>query len=241
MLEASAGRTGRRNSTSRALGTWPPGSLLGRLKDNTRERFLQLGRPQQFSAGETILWEGEQVDRGVFLLIDGKAKVVAHTEEGHTALLEIRVSGDLVGELSCLDDVEQLATIVAAEPLLVRHISREVFLEFLSTFPDAALAVTSTVVDKLRWATRRRIEASYPIRVQIARVLVELAGSFGETTSEGTRIAPLAQTELAAMVGAAEVTVHKALAELRNAGIIRTAYQRLIIVDMPALKSVAGL
>lgn len=69
---------------------------------------------------------------------------------------------------------------------------------------------------KLRWATRRRVDfGGHEALVRLARVFLELARSYGVPAGAGVEIAvPLTQPELAGLVGAAEPTVHRALAHV---------------------------
>ena len=50
---------------------------------------------------------------------------------------------------------------------------------------------------------------------------------------------PLTQPELAALVGAAEPTVHKALAKLRRRGLIVTGYRQMTVLDLAELRATA--
>jgi DeoR/GlpR family transcriptional regulator of sugar metabolism len=50
----------------------------------------------------------------------------------------------------------------------------------------------------------------------------------------------LTQPELATLCGAADITVHKALRELREAGLIETGYRGFEIKDEAALRRIAG-
>jgi CRP-like cAMP-binding protein len=121
-------------------------------------------------------------------------------------------------------------------------ITQATFHRFLVQYPDAAVAVVRSVGGKLRWATQRRIDFSgLEVRLRLARVLVELASAYGLETAGGVEIAvALAQPELAALVGAAEPTVHKALADFRRRRIIVTGYRCIRVVDLPALRVIAG-
>ncbi|WP_405148688.1 Crp/Fnr family transcriptional regulator [Sphaerisporangium sp. NBC_01403] len=222
---------------------WPSGTLLGGLNEVSRERLLTEGVLRQFPAGENLIWEGDPTTTEVFVLLEGCVKVIANTEDGKVVLLGIRVGGDLVGELSSLDGQPRSSTVTAAGPTLVRRLSQSIFIELLSKDPGLSLAVHRAVVGKLRAMTRRRIEVTnYPVRTRLARVLVELASSYGERVSEGIMIGvALTQPELAALVGATEPSVHKELSQLRREGIIGTGYRRIVVHDMPALLSITGL
>ena len=81
-------------------------------------------------------------------------------------------------------------------------------------------------------ANRRRLDFSgYGAKVRLARILAEFGRSYGRDTPNGRVIlVPLTQPELATAIGAAEVTVHKLLRQLRTAGLISTGYRQLTIL-----------
>jgi CRP-like cAMP-binding protein len=223
-------------------GQWPVRSLLGSLPIATREALLQLGTLCQYEAGKVLVREEERSTH-VILLIDACVKVVASTVSGGNALLDIRVGGDLVGELAALDGQPRSASVVTAGPSIVRLIKQPDFATLLERHPDAAIAVSRGIAAKLRWATRRRIDfGAGEVKVRLAHVLVELTESYGEPAAEGMVIGTsLTQPELAALVAAAEPTVHKALATLRHDRVIKTGYRRITVLDKHRLRLVAGL
>lgn len=229
------------NEPTLQLGKWAPSSLLVGLPPATATALCNLGTRQVFDAGRVLLREGE-VSTHVIVLLDGCVKVTATTAEGGFALLAIRVGGEIIGELASLDGQPRSATVTTAGRVRARVITQAPFHDFLFHHPDAAVAVSRSVGGKLRWATQRRIDFSgLEVRVRLARVLVELALAYGLHTVAGVEIGvALTQPEMAALVGAAEPTVHKALADFRSRRIIVTGYRRIRIVDLPALRVVAG-
>ena len=104
-----------------------------------------------------------------------------------------------------------------------------------------AAQVTATVGRRLRWANERRSEFSaFPVHLRLARVLSEIAISCGEAVGEGLQIGVgLSQTELATLVGAREDTVQRALRLLRERGLLRTGYRRIVVLDEPGLRALA--
>ncbi|OAA20973.1 cAMP-binding protein [Frankia sp. EI5c] len=223
---------------------WPPSTLLGRLPEPTRAEFVALGTYREYASDEVLLREGESTNF-VVLLLSGWVKVTASTENGGFALLAIRHGGDLVGEQAGLDSEPRSATVTAAGAVLAKVISQESFLAFLRTNPEANQPVLQAVSAKLRNSTRRRVEFSgCSVAVRLARVVCELERSYGADAADGAgrrvRIA-LTQPELAALVGAAEPTVHKVLRELRQAGIVDTRYRAIVIRDVDALYRAAGM
>ncbi|GII62553.1 Crp/Fnr family transcriptional regulator [Sphaerisporangium krabiense] len=229
---------GRRREI-RKVGVWPPGSLLGGLGEAARDGFLALGTPRQLTAGETLIAEGE-TPAEVFLLLDACVKITARTAGGRSALLGLRVGGDLAGDLAVRDGRPSAVTATAAGHCLMRAVPRQAFLGFLARCPEAASAVQRAAQ---RASARRRVEFStLPPLTRLTRVLAELADSYGTSVREGVMIdVDLTQPELAALVGACEPTVHRDLDVLRRGGILGTGYHHLVVHDARRLRRLAGL
>jgi CRP-like cAMP-binding protein len=76
----------------------------------------------------------------------------------------------------------------------------------------------------------------YDVPVRVARVLLDLADRHGRPVSEGTDVGvPLAQHELGRLVGAGDAAVSKAMRELKEKGLIRTSYRKVILIDAERL------
>ncbi len=220
---------------------WPRGSLLGGLADAEQRALLELGVLREYEPGSQLLREADRTTY-VLLLLDGFVKITVHTEDGRLALLAIRVGGDVIGELAALDGAERVASATAAGVVLARAVSQRDFRTFLEKHPSVSVAVAGAVAAKLRSATRRRVEfGALEVRARLARVLMELLASYGESTAAGCVIGvSLTQPELAALIGASEPAVHKALAEFRSEGVVATGYRKLTIKDVGRLRELAG-
>jgi CRP/FNR family transcriptional regulator, cyclic AMP receptor protein len=216
---------------------WPPGSLLASLPEGSRQRLLGLGAERQYPrAGQVLINEGGR-STAVYLLLVGSVKVTAATDVGD-ALLAIRASGDLVGELVALDGRPRLATVTTAGPVTARVIGQSEFVVVLSRDPELALAVARSVSDKLRSATSRRIDfTGCDATTRFARVLLDLATRYGQQTPAGQTICcPLTQTELATVAGSAEPTVQRMLRQFKADGIVATGYREITVLDIAALR-----
>ncbi len=219
---------------------FPRGSFLASLASAPRAAMLELGTARDFEAERVLLRQGEQTTH-VHLLVHGCVKVTATTPDGQLALLAIRVGGDLVGELASIDGQPRVATVTTAGRVRTRLVTQAEFHRFLTRNPEVAVALSRSVGMKLRWATRRRIDfGSHEVRIRLARVLLELASGYG--VPRGTQVeigVALTQPELAALVGAAEPTVHRALAGLRREGVVSTGYRRIRLLDHDRLARLA--
>ncbi|WP_444947152.1 Crp/Fnr family transcriptional regulator [Micromonospora ureilytica] len=233
----------RRNHDQPSVSlSWPPGTLLGCLSSKARASLLALGTTVSVKPGDHILREGDTGSH-LILLREAITKVTVNMTDGRQALLAIRVSGDVVGEISALNDTPRTATVTTCGVGLISVIHKRDWHPFLLDQPDAALALARTTAARFRWANQRRVDfTAYPAKIRLARVLAELSTTHGEITGAGRTVGvTLTQPELASLCGAAEPTVEKALRELRQAGVIQTGYRQIIVHDVAQLQRVGHL
>src|SRR5438270_3631071 len=106
---------------SSAADGWPMGTFMARLTDKARKDLLMLKRPQRFLPETVLLTQGESSQQ-VYLLRSATlgtsacVKVSARLANGTEALLGIRVSGDVVGELAGLRGSSRNATVTTCSP-----------------------------------------------------------------------------------------------------------------------------
>jgi CRP-like cAMP-binding protein len=226
--------------TVRARASWPVGSLLDMLSPDGRSTLLKLGVRHQFANGDILIREQEESSH-VILLCQAVVKITASLENGRTALLGIKVSGDVVGEMAALCGNPRCATVTACGSANVRILSKDDFCRFLQDYPDAHFALTRMIMQRLRWADQRRVDFNgYPTIIRLARVLDELAGSYGRRDHDGVVFdVGLTQRELGALVGAEEDTARKELRKLKDEGVIRVGYRSITVLDQAMLTKIA--
>ncbi|MGW0433069.1 Crp/Fnr family transcriptional regulator [Micromonospora sp. NPDC003197] len=221
---------------------WISGSLLSCLTPAVRAALLAIGTAVRVESGDRILREGEEGTHMV-LLRDVLTKVTVNMANGRQALLAIRVSGDVVGEVSALSGTTRTATVTSCGSGLVNVIHKRDWHPFLHCRPEATLALAGITAARFHWANQRRIDlASYPAKVRIARIMAELSMVHGKPVPAGRTLGvTLTQPELATLSGAAEPTVEKALRELRQAGVLKTGYRQIIVRDLVRLRQVGRM
>jgi CRP/FNR family transcriptional regulator, cyclic AMP receptor protein len=232
--------TARVGHAHQGLGRWPVGTLLALVSPASQAGLLGLGVERTYERGETLIRESER-STYVVLLCSAITKVTASIENGRTAFLGIKISGDVVGEMAALSGDLRCATVAACQAARVRLIQQEDFKRYLQDYPDAHLALTRVVMQRLRWADKRRIDFSgYPAYVRLARVLDELADGYGREVAGGiTFDVELTQREFGALVGAEEDTARRELRRLCKQRVIRTGYRKVTIIDRSALRAIA--
>jgi CRP/FNR family transcriptional regulator, cyclic AMP receptor protein len=219
--------------------SWAKDSLMAMLSDGERAAILALGRPHQY-LGEEVLFHQGDLSEFVVIVLDGYVKITAVSENGTEAVLAIRTTGDVVGELSAIDGLPRSATARAADVVLGRVIMKADLDRLLKTNFGIARAFNQAVNAKLREASRRQVEFRRDTKSRLAQVLVDLYHGPTGSRGDGSLAVPITQSELAGLVSGSEPAVHKALRALRDVGAIRTGHGHLIIADITQLRQIAA-
>ncbi|MET7327457.1 Crp/Fnr family transcriptional regulator [Nonomuraea sp. NPDC005650] len=214
---------------------------MDRLSPEERTELLALAPSSQRRAGEPLIYQGDRETSEVYLLrsIPGQrltacVKVMAYLESGGAAMLGIRVSGDVVGELAALRRQPRAAMVTTCSPMLVHVIRAQAFTDFLDRHPAAWNALARMIADRLDWANRRRTDfAQFSVPVRVANVLVEIASRHGIDRIDGKRDlgVDLTHEEIANLVGARKDAVFKAVRRFKDLNLIDPSHRRKIVID----------
>nr|WP_237531330.1 Crp/Fnr family transcriptional regulator [Streptomyces sp. SID3212] len=224
-------------------------AFLDTLSPEARAAFSRLGTPRHYVTRDVIIQEGDHAQELV-VLHAGLVKVTARLDRDPVSLMDIRIGGEVVGELAAMGAGLRSATVTACRDVEATVVPPDELESFLIAHPEALLALNRMLCRRLRRADRLRLELSrYPVPVRVARVLVELAESYGKPrkTYKGldwNRVhidVNLSQSEFAALAASTQNTVHKALVQLGKAKIITTGFRQTSIEDMARLREAAWL
>jgi CRP/FNR family transcriptional regulator, cyclic AMP receptor protein len=211
--------------------------FLDALTQEHADALRALGRTRRFPVGVALFHERAPGD-AVLVLLEGRVKLSCVTESGREALLGIREPGDLIGEMSAIDDSPRLATATALEPVEVLSVSRQAFVAFLEHTPAVALVLVRMQTRRLRDSDRKRIE--FLAQDTVGRVcsrLVELADRFGEADGNGVQIElAITQEDLAGWTGSSREAVIRALRTLRELGWIETRRRGVTLLEVESMR-----
>jgi CRP/FNR family transcriptional regulator, cyclic AMP receptor protein len=198
-------------------------------------------RPRSYGRGEALMHAG-QVPQEVIVLRSGRVKVSATTQSGRRALLAFRGPGDLVGELSAIDERPRGASVEALEPVEAIALGHQDFRAVLQEHPAAALALLRVLADRLREADAKRVQLTgYTAMGRVAFCLLELCERFGAGEDGAVDILlPLSQEELAGWAGSSLESVGRSLQAMRGLGWIETRRRAIRVLDRDALRSATG-
>ncbi len=183
---------------------------------------------RRFKRGETIVEHGKK-SNALFLLLNGRARVVTADSRGREVILATLHPGDYIGEMSLIDDEPHSATVRAEVQTDVLMLGRVEFARCLPENSSMAYAVMRGLVQRLRHADRK-IEslALMDVYGRVARALLE----FATETPDGQRVIRerISRQDIAKMVGASREMVSRVMKDLEERGFIETQDNGALLV-----------
>ena len=147
-------------------GTSP--EILARL--TKRARFVEA------EPGETIV-DFKDATTEVYLVMQGNVRVLVRTADGErTQILGDFATGELVGEMSAIDDVPRSARIEVLARSRLCVIPGPAFLDVVFTSRSVGLRLMRLLTARIRGQNRRLLEhTALPIRLRLAAELLRLS------------------------------------------------------------------
>ena len=197
-------------------------------------------RQGSFPAGTTMI-AAEHPGQEVYFVVEGTVKVTVDQSDGSSLILAMLGPGAIVGEMGVIRRAHRSATVTTLEPTTVLWMYREDFERCLHAYPDIGVKLASTLAQRLRLANERLLSfVTEDVDQRIARMLLSFAIEHGRRQPNGAVHIPirLTQTDLAEYVGAARISVNRALATLRDDEKLITVDRRyqFTILDLAALE-----
>jgi CRP/FNR family cyclic AMP-dependent transcriptional regulator len=192
-------------------------------------KISSLSTEKQFPRGTRIFGEGEAAD-AVYILRRGMVKLSSLSDKGRETILHILKPDQVFGEL-LLSEQQRAFTAVALEDSLVAIISKESFVELLSTVPAVALTFIRLLSKRLASVERDLAEFGHTWSYhRLARVLLQLAENYGKEVPNGTLInIRLTHEDLANLIGTSRETVTTQLNRFTRMGLLKRDARRFIV------------
>ena len=115
--------------------------------------------PLHVEAGKYIFEEGDPSDT-MYVIQQGEVIIIKDAPGTEPTLLGYRGSGDLLGEISLLNDAPRTASALALEPAMLLAIPRDAFWTLLRGDADFQDTVIHTLIEALLNADRSRQETA---------------------------------------------------------------------------------
>ena len=212
------------------------------LPAGAQEDLHELGAVRRYRRGAYMILEGDGDDH-VLLVRSGRVKIVRTSVDGRETVVAVRGPGELVGELNALagSPAPRAGSVVAMDDVVVQAVAAADLMRFLERHPAASVALLRVLATRLREATTRQADAAgYDIVHRVARVLLAQAEREGRADGGDTAVGEgLSQNELAGLVAASPKSVARALATLRDSGLVSTGRRSIVVRDLAGLRRFA--
>ena len=239
-LANSYGNTGLRplavgaEDPARIRATIARSPMFAQLPISAIEDLAARMTVRKVALGANVVAQDEPGD-AMFVIINGRVKVVIFGESGREVTLSTMRAGDSFGEMSLFDQSPRSAHCVAIEPTSLLVLAREDLMRHIQAHPRTALNLLGEMARRLRRADESIAQlALCDVNERLVHRLVSLAREEGAQSPEGlvVRRRPT-QQELANMIGSCRETISRAFNQLARDGLIIPRGRSLVVT--PAL------
>jgi len=123
-------------------------TLFADLSTSDLEKLCQMVQEVSLRAGEQLFAEGSAGDKA-YIIKDGQLEILKQSG-GREVLLAVRQQGEVIGEMSLLEDAPRMASVRARTDSHLLALSNSQLDHLLSSSPSAARAMLYTVMARLR-------------------------------------------------------------------------------------------
>ena len=194
--------------------------FTARVNEHDMGIFMKVCPDKRFAKGDVIFYAGDPAT-DLHVISQGQVKLVTPTANGSERILAVCGPNDFIGEAFLRDSAHYRVDAVALVDTTTCPVSRDQYVRLAQEAPTFAMTFTEILAGHL-FQCREQLSSSYaPVKVRLAKVLVEQADSYGERLVNGDvkLVTNLKHEELASMITATRVSVSMAMAELRDEGL----------------------
>ncbi len=182
---------------------------------------------RRFKRGELIVEQGTK-SNALFILLNGRARVLTADTRGREVILAVLQNGDYVGEMSLIDNEPHSATVRAEVQTDMLVLGRNEFARCLPDSSSLSYAILRGLVARLRSADRQ-IESLALLDVygRVARTLLDMSEE-----EKGVKIirGKVSRQDMAKVVGASREMVSRVMKDLEDKGVIETLENGSVVI-----------
>lgn len=209
--------------------------LLRDADDASIEELAAHSRVEDAPRGRILANEGDTPER-LGVIVVGKVKVYHLGADGRELTFETVGAGEPIAAVAALAGSRYPATIEAATDATIAWLTRESVLHLIETQPRLARTIVADLATRVVNLTAVATSLSLDVPSRLAGYLFQRALAVGHTTSDGL-VVDLGMTkgELASSLGTVPETLSRALARLRDDGVLEVRTRDVLVKDVGAL------
>lgn len=182
---------------------------------------------RRYRRGELVVEQGKKSD-ALFILLNGRARVLTSDARGREVILAVLEAGDYVGEMSLIDGQPHSASVRCEIQTDMLILGQPEFARCLPENSSLSYAIMRGLVARLR-AADRQIESLALLDVygRVARTLLEMSEEV-----DGQKIIrnKVSRQDMAKVVGASREMVSRVMKDLEERGVIETLESGAVVL-----------
>ena len=205
--------------------------LFAHLKDAQLKAIASQCKKVQFKKG-SVIFHMKDMSTDLYIVDAGTLKAILSDDEGDEIVLAHFGKGAFFGELSLLDGKGRSATIMADSDSELSVLNQADFLGLLNKDPKIAIALMTTLVERLRKADEKIESLAFQeVSERLVRTLLDGAKHDDSVSKGFLKRVKLTHKELSGMIGSSREAVSKCMKLLASSGIVRESDGHLLIAE----------
>lgn len=215
-------------------------AIFADVEPDLLKRAYHAAYRRRLRAHEFFFHQGEEANT-FYMLVEGRARLLQLTPEGHQVIIRYVGPGDGVGIIVALSEIPYPLSCEAVTNCEVLAWDRDTTLRFMEQSPMLALNGLRMVAGRFRSLQQRYQElATERVERRVARTLLRLTRQAGKRVPEGVLLdLPLSRQDLGELTGTTLYTVSRILSRWEQEGLITTGRERVIVRKPHGLVAIA--
>jgi CRP/FNR family transcriptional regulator, cyclic AMP receptor protein len=216
-------------------------SFFCSLSNESLRDLDALKHTTSYPEGALVFVEGQSA-RGVYVLCQGRAKLMATSRDGRTLILKIAEPGEILGLHAVISGTAHEVTVETLQPSQLAFVGREDFVKYLKSHGDACLHAAQHLSRDCQSAydSMRSIGLSHSVTEKLARLLLQWSSNAKLVDGALRTKLVLTHEEIAQLIGSSRETVTRTLADFKKRRFAELHGSTLLIRNRSALESLAA-
>lgn len=190
---------------------------------------------QPYADGDVIFHAHDEPD-AMFKILSGEVSLCNYSADGQDILLTKFFPGDWIGITGIMDGNPRLNTAISVGTTQLQRLSRTDFHRLCEQHPAIQHRFSLMVSNHVRVLLNLLVDASLlRLPARIVRSIQRLVVSMGKLDENGVDYIECSHEELARFVSASRQSTSVELKKLERAGIVRSTYGKIYILNKEAL------
>jgi CRP-like cAMP-binding protein len=214
-------------------------SFFSDLSAEDRDTLRQCCTSRKARKGEDIVHQGSH-DREMYIVVSGKLKISAVSEDGKEVGFGVLSAEDTFGEMAMLDGEVRSATVTAIEKCELLVLGHEQFVELVPEHPHVAINLLIILTQRLRHTSKMYQDSIFmDVPARLAQFLLQFSKPPKEEDAIPVMTVSLSQYELGTLINASRESVNKQLREWEIMGVIEKDKGEIRLLDPDELRAQA--